>query len=192
MGVPVVPTIACGDPMIVFGADLRLLAWNEQAAELLGPDLEEAGRYCWEVVGGVDARGSIVCHEGCAIARALRSGRPVPETQLLVRGPGGRRLVNMATLSASCNGEAVFVHVLQPEVHRPPEDGERGGGGSGLTHRQLEVLGLLAEGLSTNAIAARLTVSHTTVRNHIRSLLGRLGCHSRLEAVAEARRRRLL
>lgn len=176
--------------MIVFGSDLRVLAWNEQAAELLGPDLEEPGRYCWEVVGGVDELGSLVCHVDCAIARALRSGRPVHEVQLLHRGPGGRRPTQLTSLSASCNGEAVFVHVFRPEARRPPEDGELRAGG--LTVRQLEVLGLLAEGLTTNAIAARLTLAHATVRNHIRNLLGRLDCHSRVGAAAEARRRDLL
>jgi len=64
--------------------------------------------------------------------------------------------------------------------------------GSGLTPRQLEVLHLLDHGLSTPQIAARLGVSTDTVRNHIRALLRALGVHSRLQAVAEARRRGLI
>lgn len=61
-----------------------------------------------------------------------------------------------------------------------------------LTPRQLEVLHLLDHGLSTAQIADRLVVSVDTVRNHIRALLRTLRVHSRLEAVAEARRRGLL
>jgi PAS domain S-box-containing protein len=57
-----------------------------------------------------------------------------------------------------------------------------------LTRRQLEVLYLLDDGRGTTEIAALLNVSHDTVRNHIRALLFRLGAHSRLEAVALARR----
>jgi PAS domain S-box-containing protein len=62
------------------------------------------------------------------------------------------------------------------------------GATSRLTPRQFEVLCLLADGLSTKDIAARLGIAVETARNHIRRLLRALGVHSRLEAVAEARR----
>jgi PAS domain S-box-containing protein len=61
-----------------------------------------------------------------------------------------------------------------------------------LTPRQHEVLRLLAEGASTEEVAAALGLSEETVRNHIRQLLRRLGVHSRLAAVAYARRHDLL
>ena len=61
-----------------------------------------------------------------------------------------------------------------------------------LTPRQTEVLGLLAEGLTTEAIANRLGVAVETARNHIRAVLRSLGAHSRLEAVVEGRERGLL
>jgi DNA-binding CsgD family transcriptional regulator len=61
-----------------------------------------------------------------------------------------------------------------------------------LTPRQLEVLHLLDHGLSTPQIAARLGISIETVRNHIRAILRTLGVHSRLQAVAEARKRDLV
>ena len=61
-----------------------------------------------------------------------------------------------------------------------------------LTRRQVDVLQLLAEGAQAAAIAARLGIAETTARNHIAGVLRRLGCHSQLEAVAEARRRGLL
>jgi PAS domain S-box-containing protein len=63
---------------------------------------------------------------------------------------------------------------------------------AGLTPRQAEILRLLADGLSTEAIAQQLGVARETVRNHVRALLKRLGVHSRLEAVAEARQHGLL
>lgn len=61
-----------------------------------------------------------------------------------------------------------------------------------LTPRQADVLHLLSDGLTTEAIALRLGVAVETARNHIRAVLRRLGVHSRLEAVVEARRRGLL
>jgi DNA-binding CsgD family transcriptional regulator len=61
-----------------------------------------------------------------------------------------------------------------------------------LTPRQTEVLRLLGEGLSTEAIARRLGIAVETARNHIRGVLRGLGVHSRLEAVIEGRERGLL
>ncbi len=60
------------------------------------------------------------------------------------------------------------------------------------TPRQAEVLQLLAEGASTAQIQETLHLSRETVRNHIRHLLRALGAHSRLEAVAVARRSGLI
>jgi two-component system nitrate/nitrite response regulator NarL len=61
-----------------------------------------------------------------------------------------------------------------------------------LTKRQLEILRLLAEGMSTGQIATELGLSQTTVRNYIASLLAALGVHSRLQAVVAAKRAELL
>ncbi|MCA2218444.1 ATP-binding protein [Jidongwangia harbinensis] len=63
---------------------------------------------------------------------------------------------------------------------------------AGLTGRQLEVLELLADGLSNAQIAARLTVSVKTVDHHVSAVLGKLGVPSRGLAAAVARRRGLL
>lgn len=57
-----------------------------------------------------------------------------------------------------------------------------------LTDRELEMLQLLAKGHSTDAIASELFLSTHTIRNHISSVLSKLGAHSKLEAVAIAAR----
>jgi PAS domain S-box-containing protein len=61
-----------------------------------------------------------------------------------------------------------------------------------LTPRQSEVLRLLEHGRSTDQIATELSLSVETVRNHVRNLMQALGVHSRLEAVAVARRDHLV
>ncbi len=58
-----------------------------------------------------------------------------------------------------------------------------------LTPRQSEILRMLERGRSTQQIADDLHLSRETVRNHVRHVLGALGVHSRLEAVALARPR---
>jgi two-component system, OmpR family, response regulator len=57
-----------------------------------------------------------------------------------------------------------------------------------LTPRELEVLQLLAEGLTQPQIARRLVISPRTVGTHIQNLLGKLDVHSRAQAVALAHR----
>ncbi len=57
-----------------------------------------------------------------------------------------------------------------------------------LTPREREVLGCMAEGLDRSEIAARLFLSPNTVRTHTQKVLGKLGVHSSLAAVAAARR----
>jgi DNA-binding NarL/FixJ family response regulator len=57
-----------------------------------------------------------------------------------------------------------------------------------LTPREHDVLRLLAQGLTTRAIAAALGVSENTVKTYTRTLLAKLGAHSRTQAVLEAQR----
>ena len=52
-----------------------------------------------------------------------------------------------------------------------------------LTAREIEILGLIAEGLGNKAIAARLRISDHTVKFHIASIFAKLGAGSRTEAV---------
>ena len=61
-----------------------------------------------------------------------------------------------------------------------------------LTDRELEVLDLLAEGLSNKLIAHGLTISEHTVKTHVASIFAKLGASSRTEAVSQAIRRGLV
>ena len=61
-----------------------------------------------------------------------------------------------------------------------------------LNDRELEVLRLIAEGLSNQEIAKRLVIALSTVKWHINNLFGKLGVHSRTQAVAQAKELGLL
>jgi DNA-binding NarL/FixJ family response regulator len=55
-----------------------------------------------------------------------------------------------------------------------------------LTPREREVLEALAEGLGSEGIAERLSISVRTERNHMSSILAKLGVHSQLQALVFA------
>ena len=61
-----------------------------------------------------------------------------------------------------------------------------------LTPRETEVLNLMAQGLPSRQIAARLGISYATVRSHIRSVGGKLGAHSKHETILKARQLALI
>ena len=63
---------------------------------------------------------------------------------------------------------------------------------AGLTAREIEVLRLVADGLSNQTIAERLFVSEHTVHRHVANILNKLSVSSRAAAVAQAARRGLL
>ena len=60
-----------------------------------------------------------------------------------------------------------------------------------LTHREMEVLHLMTEGLDNSHIAARLAISEKTVRNYVSEIYSILGVHNRTQAVLWAQKRRL-
>lgn len=82
-----------------------------------------------------------------------------------------------------------FRQLVEPSAPNfGPADSEAGSlwfdGLSFLTPREHEVLRALAQGTSTTRIAELLGISAETVRSHVKSLMAKLGAHSRVEAVA--------
>lgn len=84
---------------------------------------------------------------------------------------------------------------LSPEATRVLIRGERNLEsklGDDLTSRELEVLTLIAEGLSNPGIARRISISRATVSIHVSNILSKLGAANRVEATSMAIRHRLI
>jgi len=61
-----------------------------------------------------------------------------------------------------------------------------------LTLREIEILRLIAEGLTNREIAQRLCLSENTIKTYIQNLYQKLDAHNRIEAVMRATKRGLL
>jgi DNA-binding NarL/FixJ family response regulator len=83
---------------------------------------------------------------------------------------------------------ALLDHVRQ-EDQRPETDA---GALDALTSREIEVLQLLAEGLENTEIAARLAISSRTAKNHVSSILAKLGLSNRVQAAVFAAQQGLI
>jgi DNA-binding NarL/FixJ family response regulator len=95
--------------------------------------------------------------------------------------------VLLDAVAAAARGETVLAPQvatrLMARVREPASD---------LSARELEVIGLVADGLSNRDIARRLFVSEATVKSHLVHVFTKLGVASRTAAVAAARERGLL
>jgi PAS domain S-box-containing protein len=173
-------------PMPTFAVDREMtIRWlNEAARTLLG---DCRGRRFNDVLEPASIGAA---HQ--AFAQKIVGGMASTEYEVTLRTRDGglvRADVSSVSVTDGKTIVGVFGLVTVDEQSSPQRSND---GEISLTPRQAEVLHLLARGCSTHQIAGELGVAPDTVRNHVKALLGRLGVHSRLEAVVEAHRRRLV
>jgi two-component system, NarL family, nitrate/nitrite response regulator NarL len=182
--------LLAGDPRLNV---VEQLAPREDLAAVLAGILADVG--VWDLgpgsggpdrAGPLDAGVPVIClledgeRASLLISRGVRG--------LLLRDVDGARL--RAAALAVAEGLLVFDEALAGEVL------ERGGTPLAaiehLTPRELEVLELVAEGLSNKLIAVRLGISEHTAKFHVNAIMTKLGVQSRTEAVVRAARLGLL
>ncbi|MER5477084.1 response regulator transcription factor [Streptomyces sp. NPDC002734] len=166
--------------------------------------------------GGPAAAGAegagLVAGDGIALVATVRSAHPGVRTVVLAEKDDPRRAAQALQAGASgwvakdCSLSRLLTvvrGVLRDETHLPPAlltgvlremtaarrhrtESERLV--ESLTPREREVLRCMVAGLGRKAVAERLFLSPHTVRTHMQNVLGKLGVHSTLAAVALARR----
>jgi DNA-binding CsgD family transcriptional regulator len=121
----------------------------------------------------------------CARTRLLLARALAPADRDAAVAEGRTALAAFETLGAGrdADGAAAFVRELGGKAAR---SGPRGIGL--LTKRELEVLELLAEGMSNQEMADRFVLTRKTVENHVASVLAKLGLRGRAEAASYAAR----
>ena len=98
----------------------------------------------------------------------------------------------VAAIRSVADGEALISPTMLNKVLRQIRRRTEDSVGAGLSEREREVLQYVCDGLTNPAIAARLHVSHNTVRSHVQNILSKLQVHSKLEAAAVATRSGLI
>jgi NarL family two-component system response regulator LiaR len=88
--------------------------------------------------------------------------------------------------------ERIVVKEVPVPAGEPFVPDERKREGLGITHREMEILGLIATGLSNREIADRLFVSENTVKTHSSRLFDKLGAKRRTQAVQIGKTARLI
>ncbi len=182
-----------GDDELVLGGLARLLddgeGWLVASSLEAGPDAvlvdtESGGES--ENVRSLAPRYPVlaVASDPARAREALASGA----RGVVSRRTSGTRLSR--ALDAIVEGLIVIDEDLAEDALRPPA--RPLGSHETLTPRELEVVELLASGLSNKEIAERLGISFHTVKFHVNTILGKLGASSRAEVVALAARAGLL
>lgn len=113
------------------------------------------------------------------VLQAVKAGA----TGYLVKSASKAELAE--AVRATGDGRAVFTPGLAGlvlgEYRRIAQKPGRDAGGPTLTERETEVLRLVAKGLSAKQIAARLSLSHRTVENHVQATFRKLQLANRVE-----------
>jgi len=199
-----------------------IVLWNSAAAGILGYEPAEAiGKRCHAVLNGKDGSGDPVCRQGCSAIQAANNLDLPPSHEIQASTKSGTKIwlsVSFIVVPSRDHRLSVLVHLfrevdeqqkalrvlqeLADVVGRLTQDTgslprlasawPRSTARPALTPREREILGHLAAGMSTAAIAESLSISTRTVRNHVSNLLAKLGVHSRLEAVTFSIRKGLL
>jgi ATP/maltotriose-dependent transcriptional regulator MalT len=123
------------------------------------------------------------CRTRLLLARAIAASEP---EAAIAEARGALARLEALGASRDADAAAAFLRTLGIKASRSA--GPRGVGL--LTKRELEVLGLLGEGLSNPQMAERLFVTRKTIENHVASVLSKLGLRGRAEAAAYVVRHR--
>lgn len=164
-------------------ADLEAAA-DEIEIDVLVADLELGGRLGTEVVGEttrrLDAR--VLLMSGTGDVRGVTAALDAGCSGFISKGRSLEQVI--AAVITVGRGGAVFPNDILAQVM----DSGLTRIGATLTGRESDVLALLASGKNATDIAEELFLSLNTSRNHIASILNKLGARSQLEAVVLAAR----
>jgi PAS domain S-box-containing protein len=168
------------NPIALIDMERRIVDSNQAFLELLG---RTRG---WTI--GRQTNDTVARRERTLASDSWRSFLATGEdsgTRTLERGDGTEVEVEFARRLATIGGRrlAVYAVTAQLEEGRFTKPGHCDPGA--LTPREVEVVKQIALGLTTDAIAAELSISPETVRTHVRNAMAKLKVHTRAQLVVD-------
>lgn len=198
-----------GESIAVMDSELRIVWFKESLMPGSEQRASMVGKYCYQALYGR----SSPCESQCPVRPVLATGRPYALERYIVDEAGNEFWREARAYPiVDGNGRLVFVARIsfditerkqrQNRMQRDQDDVERAldemnrlllgqlpfqpTEDRALTKRELEVLRLLAQGLSKPKIGAVLGISHNTVKRHVVNIFNKLGVNDRTQAAVWA------
>jgi DNA-binding CsgD family transcriptional regulator len=204
-----------GDSMAVVDRTYRVVWCNDPLLARYKPGVQVIGRFCYEIMGN----SPVPCERDCPVSPLFATGRPQRVERHFVDPEGVERWREARSFPiVDKRGRIIYAVRISFDItrrkkadaqrQREQENLERAlgemnrlqldqmpfqpQGGPGLTRRELEVLRLLAQGLSKPTMAEVLGISPNTVKRHVVNIFNKLGVNDRAQAAVWAARRNLV
>lgn len=195
-----------GDPVFAVDREGVIVLWNQAAEKTFGYAATTAlGQKCWKLLCGCDTYDNQYCSKRCAVRDMALKHKLVNGFKVSYKTASEERKrfeVSCLTVYEDA-GDELLLHLCRPDKQSQREAESRTSPVAvaepteshwheALSRREIEALILLAAGRNNHEIAAAMSISIPTVRNHVQHLLHKLNVHSRLEAVVKARQLNLI
>lgn len=204
-----------GDAMAVVDRNYRLVWCNDPMLARYKPGEQVIGRFCYEIL----ADSPVPCPENCPVTPLFATGRPQLVERCFVDPEGlehwrearaypivdkrgrvafaarisfditRRKMADAHRVRERENLERALDQMNRLQLDQMPFQPR---GGPGLTRRELEVLRLMAQGLTKPAMGEVLGISHNTVKRHVVNIFNKLGVNDRAQAAVWAARQNLI
>jgi DNA-binding CsgD family transcriptional regulator len=198
-----------GLPVLAADTDGTVRFYNRAAAGLFRCDMSEGlGRPCWRLARLRNRDGIPFCSRDCPVQREARARHPQTDHEVVLLSCSGERAefdLLSFLVPPMLQGRWAILHMLRPvsieatagatsaDPADPPVPTLPAslvavndpviGRLHRLSTREREVMQLLVEGLDPTAVAGRLHISLTTVRNHVQNILRKLHLHRQVDAI---------
>lgn len=154
--------------VLIAQSDGTIRSQNISARQLLG---RKKGKFCWDVMGALKNAENLPCRKNCVMD--IIDSDINHSIHSTVKINGQRHRLSCVPV------EGTVLCMLNPAGEEKAQPWQK------LTHRELDVLQLLADGATNLSSAGLLGLSESTVRTHVEKMFSKLGVNNRAALVSQ-------